>query len=237
MITSTERKCAWEAFRDPLNSNLSEIEWPGFDDRPGKPEDVEFYDFSESDVTTVEHPDRSFFENLSKKIHAIRPIKVINTKMGLLTITENAVADYHFHFWVLHTNFAITEPIAKIICECPGVDAFIPMTRYRCRLGFPKSGLFNITDVKLEVEKRITKDEKVDINILSGETPLPDETKDKISGKIKELKSHGGYWALYVLPNGNMEVLESESCGDVFNSKLQILEESQKLVGGKVYRV
>lgn len=234
MLTSKERRVAWTKYYDPLNGNIDEVEWPGHDSKV-PPENIEFYDFSETDTATAQSPDRSFFENLGKKIHAIRPLKVINTKMGLLTITENAVADYHFDFWILHTNFPITEEVGNIICEAPGVDSFMPMTRYRCKLGFPKSNLFNITEVKMEIQKRLT---EADVNVddlLNSKSSFTEEVQDTISTKIKELKLRSNYWALYVLPNGNMEIIESDSSGDTFKTKLKIFEESQKLAGGKLF--
>jgi hypothetical protein len=235
MITSKERKCKWEKWIDPLNANLDEVEWPGHEPEV-EPTDVEFLDFSQENVATIkQNIDENFFRNLSRKIHSIRPLKVINTRMGLLTVTENAVADYHFDFWTLHTNFAITQKIGETICNAPGVDAFIPMTRYRCRIGFPKSGLFNVTQAKLEIERLITQPE-VDNDSASSINPIfTDDIQAKINDKIEELKLRSKYWALYVLPNGSMEILESETLGDTFNTKIQIFRESEKLAGGKVF--
>lgn len=235
MTKSTERKIVWQKYVDPLNSNIDEVEWPGHEPVV-EPTNVEFYDFSNSNIATVNKElDEDFFKNLSKKIHSIRPLKIVNTKLGLLTVTENAVADYHFDFWLMHTNFPITEPIAKEICQYPGVDAFIPMTKYRCKIGFPKSGLFNVTEVKLGLQKQLCNPvSKEDLTQI--EPIFSADMQDKIDNKISDLKSKNNYWALFVLPNGSMEVVESESSGSAFQSKLQVLNETQKLVGGRVFR-
>lgn len=235
MLKHVERKCVWQKYVDPLNSNLDEIEPMGFEPEENT-NNIEFYDISENSVAIAnKNLDEDFFKNLGKKLHSIRPLKVINTKLGLLTVTETAVAGYHFDFWTLHTNFAISEEIAKIICDCPGVDAFIPMTRYRCRVGFPKSGLFNISECKLKIENSICNVENTNIEPENLKMIFADDVKEKIDNKIAELKSRSKCWALYVLPNGNMEILESEIANSVFKTKLKIFEETQKLAGGQVF--
>ena len=233
MEKQTERKFAWEIWRDPLNSNLKDVEWPGHEPKNDK---VEFYDFADENTAAVKNVDEEFMKNLGKKIHSISPIKVVNTKMGLLTVTENALAANHFEFWILHTNFDITEEVAETICKSRGVDAFIPLTRYRCRIGFPTSKLFVVSELKLEIQKNIIALDEAEESSVNIEALFDEETTGKIESKITELKGRSKYWALYVLPNGNMEALESDLPNNVFSTKLKILEESQKLVGGKVYR-
>jgi hypothetical protein len=228
------RKIAWEKWVDPLNSNLNEVEWPGYESEI-EPDNIELYDFSENNVATIKNMDEDFFKDLGKKIHAIKPLRVINTKMGLLTVTENAMAGNHFDFWTMHTNFPITEEIGIKICNCDGVDAFTPLTKYRCRIGFPKSGLFNITDVKLDIEKTICNIEKNKLE-FDNNTVFSEEIQLNINSKVNELKSNGGYWGLYVLPNGRMEMIESDSLTESFKTKLNVLEESQKLIGGAIFR-
>ena len=222
----------WEKWVDPLNSNVNEVDPLGH--KPVHPNDIEYYDFSEND-TAVKDTDEAFFRDLGSRIHSIKPLKVVNTKMGLLTVTENAMAGTHFDFWTMHANFPITEKVANVICEATGVDAFMPLTRYRCRIGFPRSGLFSITDCKLNIQKLLTEDAIVD---SSGETQqiFSDEVKVKIDTKISELKERSKYWALFVLPNGGMEILESESPGSIYKDKLGVLSEAQKLVGGQLFQ-
>ena len=157
--------------------------------------------------------------------------------MGLLTVTESSLAGNNFDFWVLHTNFNITEEIGEIICNSTGVDAFLPLTRYRCKIGFPTSGLFDIKEAKLEIQNNIKKlDETKELTEINIDEFFDEETTNKIELKINELKGRTKYWALYVLPNGKMEILEAELPNTAFSAKLKLFEESQKLAGGKVYR-
>lgn len=236
MKTELKKAVAWQKWVDPLNSNLSEVEFPGYD-TPVDAKDIEYMDFSDNEVSVAEEKmDENFFNNLGSKIHAITPRRVIKTNQGLLTVTESATAQSHFDFWTLHTNFDITEKVANQLIKAPGVDAFMPLTRYRCRLGFPKSGLFNITDVKLNITKMLTEEEPVASVSALIEPAFTDEAQIKVDDKIKELKQRSKHWALLVFPNGEMEIVESDSPTSGFKGKLSVLEQTQKMTGAKLYQ-
>lgn len=138
-------------------------------------------------------------------------------------------------FWTLHANFPITEAVAEKLIKAPGVDAFMAVSRYRCRLGFPRSGLFDITEVKLDIQKMLTEEVEVEVEQLVQHN-FTDEVQVKIEDKINELKQRSKHWALYVLPNGGMEILESDEINSSYRSKLSVFEASQKLVSGKVFQ-
>ena len=63
-----------------------------------------------------------------------------------------------FDFWVLHTNFDITDEIKQIIESIPGVESITVLTRYRIKVGLTKSGLFNNTQVKQMIQGLIQVD-------------------------------------------------------------------------------
>lgn len=230
-----KKKVAWEKWVDPLNGNLNEVEWPGHEPRVS-PDNIEYYDFSENSIAVKEgNIDEDFFKNLGNKIHSSNPLRVVNTRLGMLTATENALAANAFDFWTLHTNFPITEAVAEKLIKAPGVDAFMAVSRYRCRLGFPRSGLFNITEVKLDIQKMLTEEVAVEVEQLVQHN-FTDEVQVKIDDKINELKQRSKHWALYVLPNGGMEILESDEINSSYRSKLSVFEASQKLVNGRVFQ-
>lgn len=231
-----KKKVVWEKWVDPLNGNLNEVEWPGHEPRV-KPENIEYYDFSENSIAVKEdgYVDENFFKNLGNKIYSSNPLRVINTRLGMLTVTENALAANGFDFWTLHTNFPITEDVADKLIKAEGVDAFMPVSRYRCRLGFPRSGLFNVTEVKLDIQRMLT--EEVDEKIEQMAQPnFSDEVQVKIDAKINELKQRSKHWALYVLPNGGMEILEADAPNSAYKNKLSVFESSQNLIGGRVFQ-
>lgn len=236
MKTELKKAVAWQKWVDPLNGNLDEVEFPGYDS-PVSAENVEYYDFSDGDAAVAEEKmDEAFFNNLGSKIHSITPRRVVRTNQGLLTVTESATAQSHFDFWTLHTNFDITEKVANKLIKAPGVDAFMPLTRYRCRVGFPKSGLFNVTECKLNIQKILTEDEPVpSVNALI-EPAFTEEAQVKVDDKIKELKQRSKHWALLVFPNGKMEIVESDSPTSTFKGKLSVLEQTQKMTGAKLYQ-
>ncbi len=234
-MNEVKRKVHWQKWVDPLNSNLNEVEWPGYEPQNVNPKDVEYWDFSDGDTNVAEPMDEQFFNQLGNKVHAIHPVRVVLTNKGLLTVTESATANSHFDFWTLHTNFDITEDVANKIIKSPGVDAFMPLTRYRCRIGFPRSGLFNVTEMKLHIQKILTEEEKNNIEDLIKPN-FTDEAQLKIDDKIVQLKQRSKHWALFVFPNGDMEVVESDSSTSNYKSKLSVLEETQKMVGGHIYQ-
>lgn len=231
----TERKFAWEPWIDPLNRNREDFVLPGEDDALLEG-DTEYYDFRDNPHAgnTVQDMDNEFYERLSSEVHSIKPLRVVHTKFGLLTVTESTVANYHFDFWILHSNKEFTADDAEIICKCPGVDAFMAMTRYRVKLGFPKSGLFNLSEVKAGIVEAL-KEQEVTLTTRPEEL-FTGELKEEVDSQLANLKAKGGHWLLYVLPNGSMEAFETENINEKYREKLKFYESSQKLVGGHVFK-
>ena len=228
-----ERKFSWQPWIDPLGSNLSDF---GPDDGIPEGTDIEFYNFAEAStsVNTASDLIPEFEEELRSKTHKIQPVKVVNTRLGLLTVVESTLANYHFDFWVMHSNKQFTEEDAKLIAEAEGVDCVMPLSRYRIKIGFPKSGLFNIGEVRKGVEEVLLTKESILNNRV--EDLFTEDTQQNIDKKIDVLKKKGGKWLLYVLPNGSMEVFESENINNSYRTKLKMYEDTQNLVGGRVFK-
>lgn len=230
---SAERKFKWQPWIDPLGSNLDDF---GTHDHPDPQGDLEFYNFADTNVAVDTAKDLmpEYEEDFREKVHKIQPVKVVNTKMGLLTIVESTVANYHFEFWILHSNKQFTEEDALIIADAEGVDAVLPLSRYRIKIGFPKSGLFDMREVRKGVEDALLAKDEILANREDG--MFTEDMQESIETKINGLKKKGGKWLLYVLPNGAMEVFESESINNTFRNKLKMFEESQNVVGGRVFK-
>lgn len=58
-----------------------------------------------------------------------------------------------FNFWVGHTNFDITESIAKILEQTEGVESLDIITRYRFRIGIGK--IFTDRDVMSNINGNV----------------------------------------------------------------------------------
>lgn len=242
MISS--RKFKWEFWIDPLNRNLDEVSPTKYHD-PKSVGRIDYIDIrDEEGDTALEDVESDFdghmpdFEYMASKIHAIEPMRVAHTRFGLLTIVESAVAGYHFDFWILHSNVEFTPEDKEIIKEIDGVETVNPMTRYRIKIGFPKSGLFDTAEVKMEVEKSLK--ERYEISkkpddLVPFEQSFSDDVVVRVNDKIAELKGNTGHWLLYVLPNGKMEVYESDFISQAYKNKHELFSQSKKLLGGHIF--
>lgn len=118
----------WQKWLDPFGSDDIES---AIEDNP------EPYFIDEEDMAT--DLEDSHYNN-KKKSQPIKtqPIKVIATPMGIIPITENTSSGKIFNFWMGHTNFNITNGVARIIEDTDGVETLDIFTRYRFRIGIGK---------------------------------------------------------------------------------------------------
>lgn len=176
-------------------------------------------------------------DNPDDKPGTYTPFRVAKSSSGMfVTIPENSMASKHFDFWDLHTNFNIGEKVATAIINTDGVETFNIITRYRARVGFSVSGLWDIDDVKKQIEENIMSLFIPKPHVLRN-SPRAFEPKvaEKINKKKEELTQTWPHWALYILPNGEMEVVTAESNSDVFKSKVDNLRNTSALVGGALH--
>ena len=75
------------------------------------------------------------------------------TPMGIIPIVENTNPFKIFDFWICHTNFKITQDIAKTIDETDGVEVFDIFTPYRFRIAIGRA--FASGPVKEDIMKRL----------------------------------------------------------------------------------
>lgn len=200
-----KNKVKFEKWIDPLNSNVEEVEWPGFN-------------HDEDDET--------------QPIYAAKMTQVIHTPFGALSMLSNTVASNQFDFWWMYTNFDITNDIRDIIKKVPGIETLEIYTRYRARVGFPKSGFFEGSQTMRNIQAAITELEHDRQNTLLNGLPSSVaykviEVRDKIDAKHEN-------WALLVLPNGHIEVLAADKVDAVYQQKLQLFTTAKELAGGRL---
>ncbi len=199
------RKIVWEKWKDPLLNNLQETEWPG-------------YDLDEDDQVSP--------------VFAAKRQPVLFTPFGALSVHDHIYASSNFDFWLMHTNFDITESVAGVVEEVDGVETLEVMTRYRARIGMPKSGLFQPRDVMATVESKI---KEFFLNcqnyLLHG---LSVDVAEKVIETKNDLADKFTSWSILVLPNGNMEILCTNDIDKEYVNKLATLKETQETVGGRL---
>jgi len=195
----------WEKWKDPLLSNFDETEWPGYD----MDEDGEAVPF-----------------------HSAERQPIMHTPFGVVSIMNDSLGSKSFDFWILHTNFDIRENIVKAIEQVNGVETLEIYTRYRIRVGFPRSGLFRPRDIMHEIEEAIYDIDRDSQNqLLIG---LDTDVAKKVIDARNKIEEKYEYWAIWVVPNGNMEVVSSDKLNEQYQSKLALLQQAHINVGGRL---
>jgi len=128
-------------------------------------------------------------------------------------------------FWIINTNFDITKNVFEAIYAIPGVETLEVLTRYRARIGFPKSGLFEPRETINNINKSLCCDnlplECSDNDIILSRTA-------KIKKKINKYK----HWTMWILPNGNIEAVCSNEKNEEYLRKSAVLMYGKEFVGG-----
>jgi hypothetical protein len=217
------KKFVWEKWVDPLGGNQSEFEHLMDDEDDEDGED----------------------ESGPKPVGSLVPanslpkmFKIMHTpQFGAISLGEHAFAANRFDFWILHTNFEITKDIRDIISKVPGVESNDVLTRYRTRVGFPRSGLFNASKVKSTVQDAIRYyfHETQNINLSNFETSLDGLT---VSMQVREVRDNidkkHDYWTIYVLPNGHMEVITADEEDQEYLRRTKTLQNLHMMIGGSL---
>jgi hypothetical protein len=200
-----KNKVKFEKWIDPLNSNVEEGEWPGYNlDADGE----------------------------AQPVYAAKMTQVMHTPFGALSMLSNTIASNQFDFWWMYSNFDITNDIRDRIKKVPGVETLEVYTRYRARVGFPKSGFFEGNQIMSAIQGVVTEVEHDRQNQLLTGLPIKVahtviELRDKIDAKHDT-------WALFVLPNGHIEVLTTDKVDKNYQTRLQLFNSAKSLVGGRL---
>ncbi len=135
-----KHKIVCKKWIDPYLFDLSDVEWPGYDDDN---DNENVYDDGYSD--SEENED----------ITHMGKMKVLATPMGLIPMTEHSTPSKVFNFWEGHTNFNITDGVKEIVNKTDGVETFDIFTRYRMRIGIGK--IFKPKDVMYSINTSLNK--------------------------------------------------------------------------------
>jgi hypothetical protein len=209
------KKITWEAWIDPYNSNKDQ--------------------FGNNKVFNTFNPqniDKLDLEDREEPVFGLSPQPTIATPYGLLSITEDTIASSRFDFWLLHTNFDITHEFVALLEQISGIETIEVFTRYRMRLGFPKTPFFNITDTKIKVEKLIEKLNEESI-ITHFENIAQTYGRD-ISNKIQNIYNNivkNKFWNIYIYPNGQTDIIICDTY-DSFIKKIDLIKDVKVMVGG-----
>lgn len=82
-----------------------------------------------------------------------KPFRIAITQAGAIPFYENTLPSKLFKFWEGHTNFNISQKVAKAIEKTDGVEILECYTRYRFKLGVGKA--FDSREVRQDVQNNV----------------------------------------------------------------------------------
>lgn len=198
-----QRQIVWSNWIDPLQEEIDETE-----------EEEGYND--------------SYDDKPSGKVH-----KLLSTPFGVLPLQPSMLASKDFYFIVLQTNFNLDMPLIQKIEKIDGVETLDIYTRYRARVGIPKSGLFDIEQVKREIEEALIPYPYVENPVINEilVNKFGAELSNNILKHIKQICPKYEYWLLYVIPNGELDLNIFENYQQV-KEKIEFYEQVEINVGG-----
>lgn len=106
--------------------------------------------------------------------------------MGVIAMAE---ANSSFNFWIVHTNFKITDDVLSLInFDINGIESLEQITPYRLRISI--GSLFNEKDVQNELKTKIIRFVRSKMRIPKGLDPY------KVNVLKNALKKQHKFWAI-----------------------------------------
>tara|TARA_Y100000004_G_scaffold188797_1_gene243472 strand:+ start:3736 stop:4155 length:420 start_codon:yes stop_codon:yes gene_type:complete len=115
-------KIIWEKWVDPYLPENVESQWPDYEESQDRQEDIEDVEEDDNEPEIKRHL-----------------MYAISSPMGIIPYNEYSAPSKVFNFWVGHTNFNITQPVANIIESTEGIEILDIFTRYRFRIAIGKN--------------------------------------------------------------------------------------------------
>jgi hypothetical protein len=139
---------------------------------------------------------------------------------GIVPLHESNIPSALFNFWMGDTDFDLTKQVAKTISATPGVETLDIITRYRFRVGIGRS--FAEQRVKGLIEKVLNPNPPV--------VAIAALAKDPRANIKKMLAKKFSHWAIFVMPNGRVEVAGGSSAEEVNEKGKAYQAEAQETI-------
>lgn len=148
-------------------------------------------------------------------------IIVRRTAFGFQPSKINLEDNAKERIYIGHTNFDIDQHVFDVIDDTEGVESLEILTSYMFKITIGK--VFNrkrirqlITNELCDVKREITFDINTNMEIYKETLKLRESDKD---------------WVMYILPNGQYEIVVNDK-NDVFQEKVNNLQEIRQKLGG-----
>jgi hypothetical protein len=170
------------------------------------------------------------YEDREQEPFKIRP--VVPTPMGFIPVHPYQSFTESFQFWMGDTNFDITAEVKDIIEATPGVEILDILTRYCFRFAVGKC--FNSEEVKVSIQQSLRAMPPKRGEHNPGDIVLDKDTRQKVHLIKEHLKDKFSYWAIYVVPNGEIDVSGSNT-QEGYDMQFELYKQCQELAGGIIY--
>lgn len=161
----------------------------------------------------------------------VRPVVV--TPMGLMPVQPFQNLTTRYQFWLGHTNFDINREVATKIEQCEGVELLDILSRYCFRIA---SGLaFDNGSVRTNIQRLLNAMPPQQGEINPNNIQLDVDMTTKIQMLKEHLKNKQfPFWAIYVLPNGEIDYVGTEHKLE-YEKRISQYKEGMETVGGVMY--
>lgn len=214
--TQYTRYISWSRWQNPMASSNEDEYVPE--------KDVKEFDNDPNDV---------FEEEQNQSLDGATP--VILTPIGPVVIKK--MPNKVFNFWLGESTFTLSGEITEILNDVPGVEILDIFTRYKFRIAVGNNFKFQEVRQAIELALDAIKEKIVSIPVVEDNNMiLSEETKLKVQQIIQTQLAQHSLWAIYVCPNGKIDMTTSEEPTEEFTKKINMYVEARKLAGGAIFK-
>jgi hypothetical protein len=215
-MTDIPRIISWSKWRDPLGRSESEFEY-----------------IPEKDVKKPDNDPNEIYDDEEEEDSLEGPTPVVITPMGILPLKPFNDPTKVFNFWLGETTFDITPKVARVLNTAPGVEILDVFTRYKFRIAVGNN--FKFQDVRQNIERSLNAIPPVK-NKTSFNMDLDDNVKTHVQKLIQEKLIQFNYWAIYICPNGQVDMVSSHEKELEFEERVNTYVNARQLAGGAVFK-
>jgi len=141
-------------------------------------------------------------KNVKKDTHINQ---MIIGPMGIIPITEHGNPSKLYNFWMMHTNFNLSEPVCNTLNKVDGIEGLDVFTRYRARLAFGK--LFEEEAIQEEIEK---------VLCVNDDTQKPNQTpvqqpKNHLDAIKQQMQAKYKHWFIAITEKEEIKLFGNDS--------------------------
>ena len=213
-----EKKIIWVKWVDPLAHLVHQDKENRSTDSEEEDDDLEHQAATDSYLDDEEYRYNKFSHENAKGDTG----PTIVGPMGIVCLHESNIPSKLYNFWMGHSNFDITNRIARTISQTPGVESIDVFSRYRFRIAIGKA--FKHREVKLAIDARVcpaTKFPKAAMKQVPSAS-----SAERMKGILAKQYAS---WAIGEMPGGTFEVAGGDTREEVEEKMKKFAERAIKV--------